>query len=206
MAIELGRLRDVTGAADPITVLQYNLEVLSEMLDLVTPSYQYSEATDLIGPPTTGAWLIDTLWKDSLGAQFRCTAAGTPGTWRQEKPAVVETPPASGTVPTGYLIIDKADSFLAKTHEGSYKYSFKTVPISWMSLSGTTGGIAGKLDFIPTVALNAGMTLPVSDGANVSFYTLVSGTDAESDPTVIRPDDYNGATNAKVWKRVTATP
>ena len=32
-------------------------------------------------------------------------------------------------------------------------------------------------------------------------YQLVSGSDAESDPFVIRPNDFNPSTNAKVWKQ-----
>ena len=32
------------------------------------------------------------------------------------------------------------------------------------------------------------------------FYQLTSGTDAESAPDVIRPDDYSASTNQKVWK------
>lgn len=32
-------------------------------------------------------------------------------------------------------------------------------------------------------------------------YQLVSGTDAQNDPFVIRPNDFNPATNAKVWKQ-----
>jgi hypothetical protein len=31
-------------------------------------------------------------------------------------------------------------------------------------------------------------------------YELVSGTDAESLPLIVRPDDYDGVTNASVWK------
>lgn len=34
----------------------------------------------------------------------------------------------------------------------------------------------------------------------LSFYELVTGTDAESSPTVIRPDDYASSTNERVWK------
>lgn len=34
----------------------------------------------------------------------------------------------------------------------------------------------------------------------LSFYELVTGTDAESSPSVIRPDDYASSTNERVWK------
>ena len=39
-----------------------------------------------------------------LGGEWVCTAAGTPGTWMQWRPASVVADPASGTIPTGYLI------------------------------------------------------------------------------------------------------
>lgn len=32
-------------------------------------------------------------------------------------------------------------------------------------------------------------------------YQLVSGTDAENLPFVVRPSDYNGTSNQKVWKQ-----
>jgi hypothetical protein len=32
-------------------------------------------------------------------------------------------------------------------------------------------------------------------------YQLVSGTDAENLPFVVRPSDYNSGSNAKVWKQ-----
>jgi hypothetical protein len=37
--------------------------------------------------------------------------------------------------------------------------------------------------------------------ATPATYQLVSGTDAEDIPFVIRPIDFNISTNAKVWKQ-----
>lgn len=37
--------------------------------------------------------------------------------------------------------------------------------------------------------------------ATPATYQLVSGTDAENSPFVIRPNDFNISTNAKVWKQ-----
>jgi hypothetical protein len=31
-------------------------------------------------------------------------------------------------------------------------------------------------------------------------FKLRAGTDAEVSPSIIRPDDYNASTNAKVWQ------
>jgi hypothetical protein len=42
---------------------------------------------------------VGDFWRDENRAEFVCTVGGTPGTWRQ-------TAPASGTFPTGYLILN----------------------------------------------------------------------------------------------------
>lgn len=73
------------------------------------------------------------------------------------------------------------------------------------AVTGYTGGGATKLDGVTT----AGVSVPAlyTFKSSVSptgerFYILRAGTDAESSPSIIRPDDYNGATNAKVWESV----
>lgn len=38
------------------------------------------------------------------------------------------------------------------------------------------------------------------NGNVLRVYELVAGTDAESSPTVIRPNDYDGTSNQKIWK------
>jgi len=69
------------------------------------------------------------------------------------------------------------------------------------TLSGYTGGGSTNLDGIVTTGLSDGFCLAfVHSTDGLRFYELVTGTDAESSPGIIRPDDYNGATNAKVWK------
>ena len=70
------------------------------------------------------------------------------------------------------------------------------------TVTGLTGGGATNLDGIATTSLTTKMAALKIAGA-LAFYRLEAGTDAESSPTVIRPDDYNGATNAKVWKLAT---
>jgi len=65
-----------------------------------------------------------------------------------------------------------------------------------------TGGGTDALDGIVTVGLSvpriAVLCLP---GGPIMIYVLEAGTAAESSPATIRPDDYNGSTNAKVWQR-----
>jgi hypothetical protein len=72
------------------------------------------------------------------------------------------------------------------------------------AVTGLTGGgtnldgVATGTTANPTVATNSFVAIVVSSVAYL--YQLVSGTDAESSPDVIRPDDYDGSTNARVWK------
>jgi len=55
----------------------------------------------IIGPPTRGDRVLNEFWRDSLGGEWVCTAAETPGTWQQIRPAAVATDPSTGTIPTG---------------------------------------------------------------------------------------------------------
>jgi hypothetical protein len=48
--------------------------------------------------------------------------------------------------------------------------------------------------------LSANYKVNVLDGDTVRIYSLVSGTDADDSPDVIRPDDYEGTNNRNVWK------
>jgi hypothetical protein len=69
-------------------------------------------------------------------------------------------------------------------------------------ITGLTGGTATDLDSIATTGLTVATTVAAvfTTGQGISFYVLTSGTDAESSPNVIRPDDYAASTNEKVWK------
>jgi hypothetical protein len=74
-----------------------------------------------------------------------------------------------------------------------------------------TGAQAVKPGITSIATLQAVTTVGVAVGVHMVFrdtaasnvlrvYELVAGTDAESSPSIIRPTDYNGSTNAKVWK------
>lgn len=67
------------------------------------------------------------------------------------------------------------------------------------SITALTGGTATDLDGIVTVGVAVGMTVVVILAGQLSHYQLQAGTTAENDPVVIRPDDFNASTNAKVW-------
>lgn len=62
------------------------------------------------------------------------------------------------------------------------------------ALDGLTTGTTA----LPTIATNSLVAFDIS--GVLYFYRLESGTDAESSPDVIRPDDYASTTNERVWK------
>jgi hypothetical protein len=78
--------------------------------------------TSIIGPPTSGARVLNEFWRDALGGEFRSTGAGTPGSWLQIRPAAVAADPSSGTIPTGYLILNVTTGHI-KRHEGGYVWA-----------------------------------------------------------------------------------
>ncbi|MCC7373715.1 MAG: hypothetical protein IT581_03595 [Verrucomicrobiales bacterium] len=116
-----GRLFNVTDAASFVALSQQNWVIASEELFRRVPTYQNGTPNTLNGPPTSGAWNVGDFWRDQNGAGFVCTVAGTPGTWRQTTPATFTADPASGTFPTGYLILNLADGCL-KRHAGSLSW------------------------------------------------------------------------------------
>ena len=116
-----GRLYNVANASDHVTLVQANFEILSEELFKLTPTFQNGVPNAVVGPPTSGARVLDELWRDSLGGLFRCTAAGTPGTWRQILPAAVSTDPVAGTIPVGYLVLNVVTGTV-KRHAGGYEW------------------------------------------------------------------------------------
>jgi hypothetical protein len=116
------RLKDVENAANFIALTADNFEVLAAELAKREPTYQNGSPTTVIGPPTSGARVLNEFWRDALGGEFRCTAAGTPGTRTQIRPAAVAADPTTGTIPVGYLILNTASAQL-KQHQGAYVWN-----------------------------------------------------------------------------------
>ncbi len=116
-----GRLFNVADAASFVALSQQNWVIASEELFARVPTYQNGTPNSLNGPPTSGTWSVGDLWRDQNSAEFVCTVAGTPGTWRQTSPASVTSDPVSGTFPTGYLILNVSDGGL-KRHAGSLSW------------------------------------------------------------------------------------
>lgn len=69
------------------------------------------------GPPTAGTFIVGDVWVDSLGAKFRCTVAGTPGTWVQIAPAFVAAFPGSPL--TNYLVAWESEGWRQYFYNGS---------------------------------------------------------------------------------------
>jgi hypothetical protein len=153
-----GRLHDVSNAADFVALTETNFEILTAEVFKHEPTYVSGVPTTTVGPPTTGTHVLDELWKDALGGVFKCTVAGAPGTWKQILPAGVTADPSSGTIPTGYLILNVAQGTL-KRHAGGY---------SWETIVGATGGKVGFYGAAPVVqpygADQAAVTLGNADG------------------------------------------
>lgn len=91
------------------------------------------------------------------------------------------------------------------TNPGTGYTSAPTVGFSGGGGSGAAGTavmLALTLDSIPTLSislLNPLFVMFMLSG-HVNQYRLRTGTDAESSPWIIRPDDYAGTTNEKVWE------
>ncbi|MBE7501487.1 MAG: hypothetical protein HS113_14530 [Verrucomicrobiales bacterium] len=98
------RLKDVSNAALFRELTADNFTLLAEDIAKRVATYQNGAPTTVIGPPTSGVRVLHEFWRDALGGEWRCTGAGTPGTWIQIRPAAVSADPASGTIPTGCLV------------------------------------------------------------------------------------------------------
>jgi hypothetical protein len=99
----MNHLLDLNNVSDRVAVQQTNMERLDASLAFaLNPSRVGGVATVDMGPPTTGSHYEGEMWLDVNCAAFRCTVAGTPGTWIQITPAVVAAEP--GGAPNGYLI------------------------------------------------------------------------------------------------------
>ena len=93
------RLKEVLNAETFRQLTADNFAILAEEIAKRVASYQNGSPTTIIGPPTSGDRVANEFWRDALGGEWVCTAAGTPGTWQQVRPAAVVSDPSSGTIP-----------------------------------------------------------------------------------------------------------
>ena len=84
------------------------------------------------------------------------------------------------------------------------EYLLKSDAIEFIpEVTSQIGGTSADLDNVFTTTRTVGEVVAFVDADTsnqLRFYQLTSGTDAESAPDVIRPDDYSASTNQKVWK------
>lgn len=98
---------------------------------------------------------------------------------------------------------DPVESYL-NTAQSDARYSAMGITSAdyRSTFAGLTGGTATDLDSIVTATLATGYLVAVIIAGALRFYRLEAGTDAEASPGTIRPDDYAGSTNEKIWKQV----
>jgi len=67
-----------------------------------------------------------------------------------------------------------------------------------------TGGTATCVDYIVTAngAVVTGSVIETAISGDAATWQLQAGTAAEDGVTIIRPDDYNASTNARIWVRI----
>jgi hypothetical protein len=97
----------------------------------------------------------------------------------------VEATPTDAADPTEYLLKASAIEY-------------------YPTVTSKIGGTAADLDSIATTTLTVGKAIQFIDEDGASdlnrTYRLVAGVTAESSPDVIRPDDFDASTNAKIWE------
>src|SRR6185436_10039699 len=100
----MNNLLSQANAGDARAVVETNLQRLDVSLAFgITPSLELSGLpTAVLGAPAAGTFVLGQFWVDAKLAIWRCTVAGTPGTWVQQTPAVVTANPAGA--PAEYLI------------------------------------------------------------------------------------------------------
>ena len=100
-------LLSLINASDRAAVSESNFDRLDTSLAfMLRPSIDVTGTPTIdLGPPVAGDHVLDELWVDALGAIWKCTAAGTPGTWVQWQPAVVLTADLPVAPPDLYLVM-----------------------------------------------------------------------------------------------------
>jgi len=74
------------------------------------------------------------------------------------------------------------------------------IPIFFKAVTGYTGGGSSNLDGVATVGLPVGLLAGIRlADAGLQWFELQAGTDAEAAPGIVRGDDFDATTNAKVW-------
>jgi hypothetical protein len=139
-------LQTLTGAADSRAVAQSNFDKIDESLAFMQKATKVNGiANTLNGPPTTGTYVLHGLWVDQNGGIWRCTVAGTPGTWVMITPAFLAAFP-TGTIATGYRV--------RRTDENHKEYYYDGAVWKATSVLSDAALTAGR---VPSVGANGNL-------------------------------------------------
>lgn len=148
-------LSEVEGLSSPTPVIDANSELIDRELFTLKGTFVAGVETTLQSGPTTGSHLLDETFRDANGALWACTSAGSPGTWKQVTPAVVDANP-TGTIPDGYWI--------ARRDQGFRHYTYNLAGTAWLErhLSGSAtlnyGSIASGAEATLTITVTGAVT------------------------------------------------
>lgn len=135
-----------------------------------------------VGPPTSGAWRLGTIACDAVGAFWRCSAAGSPGTWEALVPAAggSATPGEirawmgmPSTVPAGWRVCDGAAlsratyAALFATLCPSYAVTAVDVAANTLTLAGGAAAVADLTTGMPVRVTGASLPGGLAAGTTV---------------------------------------
>lgn len=182
--ISPGEFLSVLGAADPETLVEQNLAIATRQIWKREPTFENGVATTIKGPPTSGDRLLNEFWRDALGAEYVCISAGTPGTWKQIRPALVASNPSG--VPTGYWIIRYDLTFAAYHYDGAAWQPVSSPKNTWDATSAPTVdddvdlGYAVGSRWIDVTGAKEYVCLDATDGAAVWIETTAGAGAGEA--------------------------
>jgi hypothetical protein len=150
----MNHLLNIVGATDRAAVSETNFERLAVSRAFqVAPTPVAGVPNTVVGPPTVGTYVLNDLWIDSLGSEWRCTVPGTPGTWAQITPAVVAAFP--GGAVAGYRVVRTDLAFAQFYWDGAAWQQLYASAASFYTEGngvpgvGTVGGLYLQLDANP---------------------------------------------------------
>jgi hypothetical protein len=118
--MSLRRLQDTQAGSNQQSVVQLNFELIEyDLYTPTAPTKQAGVATTIIGPPTSGTWVLRDRWVDTNGSEWSCVTAGTPGSWVQLRPALMSADPGAGSYSTGYLIMRTDARNILRYYDGT---------------------------------------------------------------------------------------
>ncbi len=166
------RIKSVLDTAATLDLIETNFQVLEQEIYTFRPSDENGSPTTDLGPPTAGTFEQDDVWRDAAGALWRCTAAGSPGSWTQVHAPVADVTSLSPG-PFGMLVVG-CDGLLYRSDGAAWQ------PMTLATAGGSVSGdlsCGGSLDVVGTVTGEAYYV--GSDqvlGARVTGWTAPTGT------------------------------